>query len=144
MQISTRGRYALRIMLDLAIYGKGELVKVKDIASRQEISEKYMEQIISVLKKAGYVKSIRGAQGGYMLAKQPDEYTAGMVLRLTEGSMAPVACLEDEVNECDRAGQCVTLRLWKMLDKAIEQVIDKVTLADMIGWYEEIHPDYII
>ena len=144
MQISTRGRYALRIMLDLAIYGKGELVKVKDIAVRQEISEKYMEQIISVLKKAGYVKSIRGAQGGYMLAKQPEEYTAGMVLRLTEGSMAPVACLEDEVNECYSAGQCVTLRLWKMLDDAIEQVIDKVTLADMIVWYEEMHPDYII
>lgn len=144
MQISTRGRYALRIMLDLAIYGKGELVKVKDIAARQEISEKYMEQIISVLKKAGYVKSIRGAQGGYMLARQPEEYTAGMILRLTEGSMAPVACLEDEVNECQRAQNCVTLRLWNMLYQAIEEVIDKVTLQDMVGWYDEMHPDYII
>ena len=144
MKISTKGRYALRIMTDLAIHDNGEYIRLKDISERQNVTLKYMEQIMSVLKKAGYVKSIRGAQGGYMLAKQPDEYTAGMVLRLTEGSMAPVACLEDEVNECDRAGQCVTLRLWKMLDEAIEQVIDKVTLADMIGWYEEIHPDYII
>lgn len=120
MQISTKGRYALRLMLDLAVHNTGELVKIKDISARENISEKYLEQIISSLKKAGYVKSLRGAQGGYMLAREPETYTVGTILRLTEGSMKPVACLEDEPNQCSRAGECVTLRLWKMLDEAIE------------------------
>ena len=127
MQISTKGRYALRLMLDLAVHNTGELVKIKDISARENISEKYLEQIISSLKKAGYVKSLRGAQGGYMLA-----------------SMKPVACLEDEPNQCSRAGECVTLRLWKMLDKAIEGVLDKVTLQDLKDWYEEMGNDYVI
>jgi len=118
MQISTKGRYALRLMLDLAVHNTGELVKIKDISARENISEKYLEQIISSLKKAGYVKSLRGAQGGYMLAREPETYTVGTILRLTEGSMKPVACLEDEPNQCSRAGECVTLRLWKMLDEA--------------------------
>lgn len=94
MQISTKGRYALRLMLDLAVHNTGELVKIKDISARENISEKYLEQIISSLKKAGYVKSLRGAQGGYMLAREPETYTVGTILRLTEGSMKPVACLE--------------------------------------------------
>lgn len=123
MQISTKGRYALRLMLDLAVHNTGELVKIKDISARENISEKYLEQIISSLKKAGYVKSLRGAQGGYMLAREPETYTVGTILRLTEGSMKPVACLEDEPNQCSRAGECVTLRLWKMLDEAIEGVL---------------------
>ena len=126
MQISTKGRYALRLMLDLAVHNTGELVKIKDISARENISEKYLEQIISSLKKAGYVKSLRGAQGGYMLAREPETYTVGTILRLTEGSMKPVACLEDEPNQCSRAGECVTLRLWKMLDKAIEGVLDRL------------------
>ena len=113
MQISTKGRYALRLMLDLAVHNTGELVKIKDISARENISEKYLEQIISSLKKAGYVKSLRGAQGGYMLAREPETYTVGTILRLTEGSMKPVACLEDEPNQCSRAGECVTLRLGK-------------------------------
>ena len=104
MQISTKGRYALRLMLDLAVHNTGELVKIKDISARENISEKYLEQIISSLKKAGYVKSLRGAQGGYMLAREPETYTVGTILRLTEGSMKPVACLEDEPNQCSRAG----------------------------------------
>ena len=144
MQISTKGRYALRLMLDLAVHNTGELVKIKDISARENISEKYLEQIISSLKKAGYVKSLRGAQGGYMLARETETYTVGTILRLTEGSMKPVACLEDEPNQCSRAGECVTLRLWKMLDKAIEGVLDKVTLQDLKDWYEEMGNDYVI
>ena len=144
MQISTKGRYALRLMLDLAVHNTGELVKIKDISARENISEKYLEQIISSLKKAGYVKSLRGAQGGYMLAREPETYTVGTILRLTEDSMKPVACLEDEPNQCSRAGECVTLRLWKMLDEAIEGVLDKVTLQDLKDWYEEMGNDYVI
>lgn len=144
MQISTKGRYALRLMLDLAVHNTGELVKIKDISARENISEKYLEQIISSLKKAGYVKSLRGAQGGYMLAREPETYTVGTILRLTEGSMKPAACLEDEPNQCSRAGECVTLRLWKMLDEAIEGVLDKVTLQDLKDWYEEMGNDYVI
>ena len=144
MQISTKGRYALRLMLDLAVHNTGELVKIKDISARENISEKYLEQIISSLKKAGYVKSLRGAQGGYMLAREPETYTVGTILRLTEGSMKTVACLEDEPNQCSRAGECVTLRLWKMLDEAIEGVLDKVTLQDLKDWYEEMGNDYVI
>ena len=144
MQISTKGRYALRLMLDLAVHNTGELVKIKDISARENTSEKYLEQIISSLKKAGYVKSLRGAQGGYMLAREPETYTVGTILRLTEGSMKLVACLEDEPNQCSRAGECVTLRLWKMLDEAIEGVLDKVTLQDLKDWYEEMGNDYVI
>ena len=99
MKISTKGRYAVRVMLDLAVHNTGEYIKVKKIAERQEISEKYLEQIISVLNKAGYVKSTRGAQGGYRIAGDPEDYTVGMILRLTEGNLCPVACLEDEENQ---------------------------------------------
>ena len=104
MKISTKGRYALRLMLDLALYENQEPVRLKEIAARQEISIKYLEQIISVLQKAGYVKSIRGPQGGYHLMKAPKEYTVGMILRLIEGDLSPVSCLEDEVNQCNRQG----------------------------------------
>ena len=134
MKISTKGRYALRLMLDLAINNTGEPVRIKDIASRQEISDKYLEQIISVLNKAGYVRSLRGPQGGYKLAREPKEYTVGMILRLTEGSLAPVACLEDEVNECSRQDECATLILWEKLYDAIKDVVDGYTLADLVDW----------
>lgn len=144
MKISTKGRYALRLMLDLAVYDTGEPVKIRDIAARQGISEKYLEQIISTLNKAGYVKSIRGPQGGYHLMKDPAQYTVGMILRLTEGSLAPVACLEDEVNTCERQEECVTLRLWQMLNKAVSDVVDCVTLADLAEWHEEKSGNYII
>ena len=144
MRISTKGRYAIKLMLDLATNDNGEPIRLKDVARRQEISEKYLEQIISSLKKAGYVKSLRGAQGGYMLAREPKTYTVGTILRLTEGSMKPVACLEDDPHQCSRAGECVTLRLWKMLDEAIEGVLDKVTLQDLKDWYEQMGNDYVI
>lgn len=132
MKISTKGRYAVRLMLDLAQNDKGECIKVKDIAARQCISEKYLEQIIAVLNKAGFVKSVRGAQGGYRLAKDPKEYTVGMILRLTEGSLAPVACLEENYGECERCDTCETLNVWRELQEAINQVVDGVTVADLL------------
>lgn len=144
MKISTKGRYALRLMLDLAQHNTGEMIRIKDISERQNISEKYLEQIITSLKRAGYVKSLRGAQGGYRLTKEPKEYTVGMILRLTEGNMAPVACLEDEINECTMAENCISLRLWKMLDEAVKGVIDHVTLQDMLEWSTEKGDHYII
>lgn len=145
MKISTKGRYALRLMLDLALE-ENQMVKLKDVAKRQEISVKYLEQIISVLQKCGYVKSMRGPGGGYMLARKPKEYTVGMILRQIEGSLAPVACLEDRVNACERSGECVTLRLWHMLYDAINGVVDKVTLEDLVVWEKEVqgNMDYII
>jgi Rrf2 family protein len=144
MKISTKGRYALRLMLDLALHNTGELVRVKDIAERQRISEKYLEQIISFLKKAGYVKSLRGSQGGYSLARSPKEYTVGMILRLTEGSLAPVSCLDDEENQCEWADSCVTVRLWTMIDDAVKNVIDHVTLQDLVDWEMEKADNYSI
>ena len=144
MKISTKGRYALRLMLDLAIHNTGEPVRIKDIAARQEISDKYLEQIISSLNKAGYVKSIRGPQGGYRLTKAPEQYTVGMILRLTEGSLAPVACLDDEVNSCTRQDTCATLRLWKMVNDSVSSVVDKVTLANLVEWQNEMNNNYVI
>ena len=144
MKISTKGRYALRLMLDLALHDNDAPVRIKDIAARQDISDKYLEQIISSVNKAGYVKSIRGPQGGYKLAKDPSGYTVGMILRLTEGSLAPVACLDDEVNQCDRQETCATLKLWQQLDDAIKSVVDTVTLADLVEWQEEKIDNYVI
>lgn len=132
MKISTKGRYAVRVMLDLAMHNTGECIKVKEIAGRQGISEKYLEQIIAVLNKAGYVKSVRGAQGGYRLAKNPEDYTVGMILRLTEGSMAPVSCLEEGADICERCDTCETLQVWKDIYDAVNGVIDGVTLADLL------------
>ncbi|MCM1189763.1 MAG: Rrf2 family transcriptional regulator [bacterium] len=132
MKISTKGRYAVRIMLDLAWNDTGECIKVKDIAARQGISEKYLEQIIAVLNKGGYVKSVRGAQGGYRMAREPKECSVGEILRLTEGSMAPVACLQEGAPECERCDTCETLEVWKDLYRAINDVIDNVTIADLV------------
>jgi Rrf2 family protein len=132
MKISTKGRYALRLMLDLALNNTGEYITIKSIAARQEISEKYLEQIISLLNRANYVKSVRGAQGGYRLAKEPAEYTVGMILRLTEGSLAPVDCLEDETNECNRWNTCVTKDVYKELYEAISSVVDHITLQNLV------------
>ena len=137
MKISTKGRYAVRVMLDLAIHNTGEYIKVKKIAERQGISEKYLEQIIAVLNKAGYVKSARGAQGGYRIAESPHSYTVGMILRLTEGSLCPVSCLEDEINECERCDTCETLEVWKALNAAINQVVDNITIGDLMKRRQE-------
>lgn len=146
MRISSKGRYATRVMLDLALNNTGECIKVKDIAARQGISEKYLEQIVALLHKAGYVKSVRGAQGGYRLAKSPEEYTVGMILRLTEGSLAPVACLEDGAEECERCDTCETLEVWQELYDAMNRVIDSVTIADLAEKRRnrESVPDYVI
>lgn len=144
MKISTKGRYALRLMLDMASHSNGDLVRIKDISARQDISDKYLEQIVSALNKAGLVKSIRGPQGGYHLTRSPEQYTVGMILRVTEGSLAPVSCLDDGVNECERQGECVTLLLWKKLDEAINGVVDNVTLADLMEWQQTKALDYTI
>ena len=146
MKISTKVRYALRLMLDIALNEKnGNPVRIKDIAHRQELSGKYLEQIISVLNKAGFVKSIRGPQGGYLLTKQPSEYTVGMILRLTEGSLSPVSCLDDENNICERLDECATIVLWRKLNDAISGVVDTVTLEDLIEWhYGKSGNDYVI
>lgn len=145
MKISTKGRYAIRLMLDLALNDTGEPISLKDVAKRQDISDKYLEQIISVLNRAGYVKSVRGAQGGYYLKKRPEDYTVGMILRLTEGSLAPVSCIdeEDEIN-CDRQDSCVTVILWKKINDAISDVVDHTTLQDLVDWQREKAGDYVI
>ncbi len=137
MKISTKGRYALRLMLDLASNDQKEPIRIKEIAQRQNISVKYLEQIISGLSRAGYVNSSRGPAGGYRLAKEPKEYTIGMILRATEGDMAPVSCLEGEINECERCNDCVTLRLWQEIYDAVQAVIDKYTLEDLMNWQRE-------
>ena len=137
MKISTRGRYALRMMLDMVLSDSDKPVRVKEIAERQEISEKYMEQIMPILTKSGYVKSFRGNNGGYMLAKEPEEYTAGDIIRTTEGSLAPIACLDDVPNRCERQDQCSTLEFWEGLKKVIDQYVDSVTLADLVNNHEE-------
>lgn len=134
MKISTKGRYALRLMLDIALNDAKTPVRIKDIAERQQISDKYLEQIVSSLNKAGFVKSLRGPQGGYRLTKKPEEYTVGMILHLIEGSLAPVACLDDDINNCTRADRCPTLILWEKLYDAISEVVDNITLADLISW----------
>ena len=143
MRVSTRGRYALRLMLDLAMNNTGEPVRLKDVAKRQEISEKYLEQIISILNKAGFVKSVRGPAGDYSLKRKPEEYTVGMILRLTEGSLAPVDCVEDGT-DCGRADQCVTVLLWKKLNDAINGVVDNITLADLVDWQMQKANEYVI
>ncbi|MDY3618869.1 RrF2 family transcriptional regulator [Agathobaculum sp.] len=133
MKISTKGRYALRLMIDLAEHDTGGYVPLRDISKRQEISAKYLEQIVVQLSRAGFVRSTRGAQGGYQLAKPPSEYTVGDILRITEGSLAPVACLEHEPLECVRAGECVTLEFWRGLYKVVNSYVDKTTLEDLIN-----------
>ena len=136
MKITTKGRYAIHILYDLAVNGTEHPVSVKEMATRQEISVKYTEQIISVLNKAGYVRSTRGPQGGYSLRKAPEEYTVGDILRLTEGSLAPVACVEEE-GSCEREVDCVTVEVWKRLNQAISDVVDHITLADLVALQEE-------
>ena len=143
MTISTKGRYALRIMLDLGAH-MGETVKLKDIATRQEISEKYMEQIIAVLNKSGYVRSTRGAQGGYQLVKNPQEYTVGMILRLTEGSLAPVECLAENALPCERNGRCATVEGYRRIYDAVNDVIDNITVQDLLEIEKEKAADYYV
>lgn len=144
MKISTKGRYALRLMVDLALNNNGENISLKEISARQGISVKYLEQIISMLNRAGYVKSERGSNGGYRLTKNPEEYTVGMILRLTEGSLAPIACVDENGAGCNRAPQCATFSVWKKLNDAINGVVDNITVADLVLEQKEKMLDFII
>ena len=132
MKISTKGRYALRIMIDLAEHNTGEYVRLKDISKRQGITLNYMEQIMPILTKAGYVRSFRGNNGGYMLSKKPEEYTAGEILRAAEGSLAPISCIEDIPNNCEHYEKCRTVKFWEGLWDVIIEYTDKYTLADFM------------
>ena len=132
MKISTKGRYALRLMLDLAQNHRETAIALRDVSERQDISVKYLEQIVGLLSRSGLLKSVRGAQGGYLLARRPEEYTVGEILRITEGSLAPVACLQPGAGECSRAEDCLTLPLWKGLQAVIDSYLDSVTLADLL------------
>ncbi len=132
MRISTKGRYTLRLMLDLALHRNDGYISLKDISERQDISKKYLEQIVPALTKSGMLKANRGYQGGYMLTKSPENYTAGDIIRLAEGSLAPVPCLDFEVNSCPRADICMTFDMWKGLYEVINNYLDGITLQDLI------------
>ncbi len=132
MLVSTKGRYALRVMLELAQFGGEGYLPLTEIAERQDISVKYLESIISVLSKAGLVDGVRGKGGGYRLNKKPEEYSVGEILKLTEGSLAPVACLDCKPNKCERSESCKTLPMWEKLDEIICDYLNSVTLADLL------------
>lgn len=145
MRISTKGQNAIKLMLDLATYSEGGPVKLKDIAKRQRISEKYLEQIIALLHKGGLVKSIRGARGGYALYYPPEKYTVGQILRTAEGNLAPADCVGENGTPCENKATCVSYRLWEKLDVAINDVLESITLADMLDWQNELLTDqYVI
>lgn len=136
MKISTRGRYALRLMLDLALNSRGNAVSLRDIAQRQEISDKYLEQIVTRLSRAGLVRSVRGAGGGYLLTRPPEDYSVGEILRVLEGSLVPVSCA-DGSSHCGRAEQCVALEVWQQIQEAVAGVVDHLTLAELVRRYYE-------
>ena len=131
MMISTKGRYALRVMIDLAEHCNGEYIPMKDVVKRQQVSQKYVERIMTMLSKAGFVEAVHGKGGGYRLNRSPDEYIVGDILRLTEGSLAPVACLDCDAEECERADQCRTLPMWRELNDRIADFFDGITIADL-------------
>lgn len=144
MKISTKGRYGLRLMTDLAVYHDQGLIPLKEIAARQEISEKYLEQIMMQLNRSGLVRSVRGAQGGYMLAKPPEDITVGAVLRVLEGSLCPVDCV-DGTGDCPRMARCATIGVWTRLREAVESVVDHTTLSDLAEEFRRKNPpDYSI
>jgi Rrf2 family protein len=132
MKISTKGRYSLRLLLDLAEHKDKGFIAVKDIAGRQGISKKYLEQLVTLLNHADILRTNRGYQGGYMLAKSPELYTVGQILRLTEGGLCPVSCLQDEPNQCERSKACITLPVWEGLRKVINEYLDGITLQMML------------
>ena len=131
MIVSTRGRYALRVMIDLAENSNQERIPLKEIAERQGISQKYIESIMTLLSKNKFVDAVHGKGGGYKLNKKPQEYRVGDILRLTEGTLAPVACLEKNAPPCDRKKFFRTLPMWTKLDKLVEDYLDSVTLSDL-------------
>lgn len=132
MMISTRGRYALRVMIDLAEHQEDGYTPMKDVAKRQSVSLGYMEKILPVLVKNGIVEGLQGKTGGYRLIRKPEEYTLGEILRLSEGSLAPVACLECGATPCDKATDCRTLPVWTELDRRINEYLDSVTVSDLL------------
>lgn len=132
MKISTKGRYALRMLLDMAEHQTEGCVALKDIAERQDISKKYLEQIALVLSQKNILHGARGHQGGYRLVKLPSETTVGDIMRTMEGSMAPVACLDDTDNACPRCGECITLPVWEGLDRLVSGYLDSITLQDIM------------
>lgn len=145
MKISTKGRYALRMLLDLAEHMNAGFISLKDIAERQGISKKYLEQIVPILNKTNILQTNRGFQGGYKLAQSPDKYTIGMILRLTEGSLAPVACLDQNPIQCERQNECATLPIWQGLNKVINDYLDNITLQDVLDKQRERYSnDYMI
>lgn len=145
MKISTKGRYALRMLLDLAEHQEEGYVALKDIAERQGISKKYLEQIIPLFNKSDILRTTRGFQGGYRLAKAPDACTVGEILRLTEGSLSPVACLEHTPIECERCNDCATLPVWQGLYRVVNEYLDGITLQDILNQQRERSSDaYVI
>lgn len=145
MKISTKGRYALRMLLDLAEHDNEGFIALKDIAMRQGISKKYLEQIVPILNRTDFLKTNRGFQGGYRLAKSPDKYTVGEILRLTEGSLSPVPCVDQSPIECERSSECPTLPIWQGLKKVINDYLDSITLRDILDRQKErCINDYII
>jgi len=130
MKISTKGRYALRLMLDLAQQKDGEYTSLKDVSARQAVSMKYLEQIVSQLCRAGYLRSLRGPQGGYRLTRRPEEYSVGDILRVTEGDLSPISCLQDEYNVCPNASMCPTLPFWQGLYTVVNDYVNSASLAD--------------
>lgn len=145
MKISTKGRYALRMMLDLAEHQGDGYIALKDIAARQNVSKKYLEQIVPILNKADILNTNRGYQGGYRLARTPDQYTVGDILRITEGSISPVACLDKNPVECERAAECATLPVWQGLYKVITDYLDGITLQDILDkQHDRYCNDYVI
>ena len=133
MMISTRGRYALRVLIDLSEHNNGKYVPMKDVAARQNISLKYLERILPTLTKAKLIEGIHGKGGGYRLTRQPEDYSVGEILRLTEGDLAPVACLAPDAPACDRAAECRTLKMWKDFYDMTNRYFDNISVADLIG-----------
>ena len=144
MKISTKGRYALRMLIDLAEHQNEGYVALKDIAERQDISKKYLEQIVPLLNHAGYLLTNRGFQGGYRLAMPPEKYTVGALMRVTEGGLSPVSCLEGDVNECARASECRTLAVWEGLEKVICEYLDGITIQDILDSTSDPGENYVI
>lgn len=145
MKISTKGRYALRMLLDLAEHQNEGYIALKDIAERQNISKKYLEQIVPIFNKTNILRTNRGFQGGYQLIKAPDQCTVGEILRLTEGNLAPVACLEQDPIECERSSKCPTLPVWQGLYRVINEYLDGITLQDIIDQQKDRDMnDYVI
>lgn len=143
MLISTKGRYALRVMVDMAEHQSEGYLPLKEIAQRQEISEKYLESILKVLVQNNLLVGLRGKGGGYRLVRPPEQYTVGSILRLTEGSLAPVACLNRDPEQCPRVSQCRTLPMWKKLDQLVNDYLEGVTVADLMASME-LGDNYVI